>query len=98
MVYGSGLENQRIERYREFESHRFRHNMTLFDLTVGTTASIESMSGPYAGRWQSMGIVPGKQIVVLRHGPGKICHCRIGTTEYAINQQAARAIFVKTRN
>ena len=24
MVYGSGLENQRIERYREFESHRFR--------------------------------------------------------------------------
>jgi hypothetical protein len=24
VVYGSGLENQRIERYREFESHRFR--------------------------------------------------------------------------
>ena len=24
VVYGSGLENQRIARYREFESHRFR--------------------------------------------------------------------------
>ena len=72
--------------------------MTLLDLTVSESAYIDSITGPYANRWQSMGIVPGKQIVLLRHGPGKISHCRIGTAEFAIDSTAAQAILVKTSN
>ena len=29
VVYCTGLENRRLERVREFESHRFRHIKTL---------------------------------------------------------------------
>ena len=72
--------------------------MTLLDLRIGATACIDSITGPYANRWQSMGIALGKQIVLLRHGPGKISHCRIGVAEYAIDRTAAQAILVKTRN
>ena len=43
-VYGSGLENQRIERYREFESHRFRQIASLTQL-VECFAYTEDVGG-----------------------------------------------------
>ena len=43
-VYGSGLENPRVERHREFESHRFRQIASLTQL-VECFAYTEDVGG-----------------------------------------------------
>ena len=36
LAYGNSLENCRVERHREFESHRFRQDATMPEWSKGT--------------------------------------------------------------
>jgi Fe2+ transport system protein FeoA len=62
--------------------------MTLNDLKEKDVAVIDSVSNE---RLQQLGIVPSKTVTVLRRIPCCL-HIRIGTTEWAIRDQDAKAV------
>ena len=66
---------------------------TLSNLSVGSTATIESIVGghSYTDRLKSMGFQTGQCIQVLRQ-TSHVMHVRVGTTEWAIRNQDAELV------
>jgi Fe2+ transport system protein FeoA len=62
--------------------------MTLNDLNERDQAVIESVANE---RLQSMGIQPNQVVTVLRRGACCL-HIRVGSTEWAIRDQDAKAV------
>ena len=69
----------------------------LTQLEINKPALISRITGEdvESKRLHSMGIVPGKTIIVLRRTRHDTIHCRVSATEFAIRGKTAETIFVK---